>query len=526
MVALALLRSLFATALACSGADLPAVCNAIQTPATSPASADSPQLAQALARAFPDADAFVTRTATLDDEQRASLTPGLRGRQAPRLWTYREARKSKQLLGRAIEGDVIGKSLPITYLVILDAGNRVRGIEILEYRESHGGEVRREKWRAQFQGKGVQDELKLESDIRNIAGATLSCRALTDAVHDALAIAALVFAHEQETSITSTALPPARLSAFDKSGSFVRVQLLMGTLLELRVMSSDRASFDAAADAAFARVAKLEALWSTWRANSEISRLNASEPGTWCTISPASCALLERAEILRAASAGAFAAEAGALVELWRAAETSQREPTAGQIASTRAVCAVGSFEFDSAKSRARRTDGRARLDFGGIGKGAALDEVAQEFRSRGLSRALFDFGGQFLALDGPREGAGWPIEIRDPRPGALAPLWELELSKASLATSADDQRGLAIAGVRRSHIVDPRSGETANAHWAACVWASNATDADAWSTAAFVLDRAALSSLAEHRELRILTLERDGKLWLQAAFPGHGRGP
>ncbi|HTF91307.1 MAG TPA: FAD:protein FMN transferase [Planctomycetota bacterium] len=526
MVVLALLRSVLATALACGGACLPAVCSALQTQAASPASSDSPRLAQALARAFPDADAFTTRTATLDDAQRASLTPRLRGRQAPRLWTYREARTSKQLQGRAIEGDVIGKSLPITYLVILDADNRVRGIEILEYRESHGGEVRREKWRAQFQGKGAQDELKLGSDIRNIAGATLSCRALTDAVHDALAIATLVFADEQTIPTVSTALPPARLVAGDKSGSFARTQLLMGTLLELRAVTSDRASFDAAADAAFARVATLEALWSTWRADSEISRLNASEPGTWCAISPASCALLERAAILRTASAGAFAAEAGALVELWRAAEASQREPTAEQNAAARAACAVASFELDSAKGRARRTDARARLDLGGIGKGAALDEIAQEFRSRGLSRALFDFGGQFLALDGPREGAGWPIEIRDPRPAALAPLWELELSNASLATSADDQRGLAIAGLRRSHIVDPRSGEPADAHWAACVWAANATDADAWSTAAFVLDHAALASLAERRELRILTFERDGTLWMQASFPGHGRGP
>jgi len=84
--------------------------------------------------------------------------------------------------GWLIVDHVLGKRELITYAVGLDARGAVRGIEILEYRETHGGEVRDPKWRAQFVGKTVADPLALDQDIRNISGATLSCRHVTDGV--------------------------------------------------------------------------------------------------------------------------------------------------------------------------------------------------------------------------------------------------------------------------------------------------------------------------------------------------------
>lgn len=77
---------------------------------------------------------------------------------------------------------VIGKHEFITYACGIDAAGAVVGIEILEYRETYGGEVRNGKWRAQFIGKTLAAPLKLDQDIKNISGATLSCRNLTDGV--------------------------------------------------------------------------------------------------------------------------------------------------------------------------------------------------------------------------------------------------------------------------------------------------------------------------------------------------------
>lgn len=84
--------------------------------------------------------------------------------------------------GWFILDEVLGKHELISYAVGLDPQGRVRGVEILEYRESHGGEVRDASWREQFTGKSAADPLQLDRDIRNISGATLSCRHITDGI--------------------------------------------------------------------------------------------------------------------------------------------------------------------------------------------------------------------------------------------------------------------------------------------------------------------------------------------------------
>jgi hypothetical protein len=89
--------------------------------------------------------------------------------------------------GLFIVDEVIGKHEYITFAVGLDADGTVRGIEIMDYRESYGYEIRNPVWRAQFTGKTAADPLKLDGDIRNIGGATLSCRHITDAVKRVLA---------------------------------------------------------------------------------------------------------------------------------------------------------------------------------------------------------------------------------------------------------------------------------------------------------------------------------------------------
>ena len=78
--------------------------------------------------------------------------------------------------------------------VLLEADGAVRGIEILEYRESYGGQIREPLWRAQFIGKRHGAALTLKRDIQNISGATLSCRHIADGVKRLLATHAFVLA--------------------------------------------------------------------------------------------------------------------------------------------------------------------------------------------------------------------------------------------------------------------------------------------------------------------------------------------
>lgn len=83
--------------------------------------------------------------------------------------------------------EVIGKHEFITYALGLNADGSVKQIEVMDYREHYGGEVRRPEWRSQFAGKKHGAKLKLDDDVKNISGATLSCRHLTEGVRRLLA---------------------------------------------------------------------------------------------------------------------------------------------------------------------------------------------------------------------------------------------------------------------------------------------------------------------------------------------------
>ena len=90
--------------------------------------------------------------------------------------------------GWLIVDEVVGKHEMITYAVGLSSNGSVIGIEILEYVESYGYEVAEAQWRKQFIGKTAKDPIKLNQDIQNIGGATLSCKHITDGVKRVVAL--------------------------------------------------------------------------------------------------------------------------------------------------------------------------------------------------------------------------------------------------------------------------------------------------------------------------------------------------
>jgi hypothetical protein len=104
---------------------------------------------------------------------------------SPQIWRVHGAGGA---LGWFFVDRVIGKSELITYALALDAAGAVRSIDILDYRESHGAEIRFPAWRKQFVGKTANDPVALDRDIRNISGATLSSRHVTEGVHRLLQV--------------------------------------------------------------------------------------------------------------------------------------------------------------------------------------------------------------------------------------------------------------------------------------------------------------------------------------------------
>jgi thiamine biosynthesis lipoprotein len=448
---------------------------------------------QALHLAFPDADRVERVLVALTAAEREAIGAKIAPREAPRTFRRFVGRKGDEILGYAVIDDALGKSEPITYMVAVDPSLHVRRVEILAYRESRGGEVRQDGWRSQFQGKDSASPLRVGSDIRNVAGATISCRSVTDGVRYQLACLAVL------------ARPaPVR-----------RARLAMGTMLAITVHGLSGAAADAAIDAAFAEVERLEAILSTWREASEVSRFNHAAGGDALPASPELLDLLGKSVAWSERTGGAFDVTVGPLVELWRRAAESQVLPAESELEAARSRIGFRGIEIDLAGGRARLAKPGAAVDFGGIGKGCALDRAAAVLERAGAHQVLLDFGGQLLALDPPPGEKAWKAELRDPaRPdaGLDVTCGSIELVRASISSTADYERGLAVAGRRVSHVLDPRSGRPVAGLLGASVVCPNATDADALSTALFVMGEEAGGRFAREQQLPAWLVAADGR--------------
>lgn len=246
-------------------------------------------------------------------------------------------------------------------------------------------------------------------------------------------------------------------------------RLVMGTTAELWVDGLERP--EPALDAAFARLDMVDASMSLWR-ESELRALNASGDAHVSTLL---FETLRRALELAAASRGAFDPTVEPLLRARGAYGERTRQPGAKE---TRRLLERVGFErvqLDAATRRVRLTPGTA-LDLGGIAKGYAADLALEELRRAGARRALVDLGtssqcvfGDELALD-----VAHPVDATQP------PWARFTLRDACVGSSSTSQRG--------AHILDPRTGRPAAGVLGATVVAREGLEADALSTALFVL--------------------------------------
>lgn len=143
---------------------------------------------------FPNADAYLDKSFSLSSEQRDKIKELAGVRQREKAPSVFRAEAKKKLLGWMLVDDVVGKHEFITFATAISPEGKVLGVEVLSYRETHGGEVKSADWRKKFQGKTLADPFKLDEDIPNISGATLSCRNITDGVKRHLAFQKLYLA--------------------------------------------------------------------------------------------------------------------------------------------------------------------------------------------------------------------------------------------------------------------------------------------------------------------------------------------
>ncbi len=292
----------------------------------------------------------------------------------------------------------------------------------------------------------------------------------------------------------------------------------MGTQFRIVLYTADESTANAASRAAFDRIARLDAMLSDYRDDSELMRLCQQAGGPAVPVSDELFRVLAASQSLAKRTDGAFDVTVGPVVRLWRRARRLHQLPDPNRLAEARALVGHELIRLEVQKGVGYRcakhpavrsgNDTRPlfepsvqllkpgmRLDLGGIAKGFAADEAIAVLERHGVSRALVAAGGDIVVSDPPPGECGWIIAIASPDPdrknpnsGPPAPNPLLLLHNAAVSTSGDTEQFVEIAGKRYSHIVDPRTGIGLTDRLQVTVIAPTGTASDSLATAVSVL--------------------------------------
>jgi thiamine biosynthesis lipoprotein len=288
-------------------------------------------------------------------------------------------------------------------------------------------------------------------------------------------------------SVRALAIVLATVAAAEASASepgLHAVRYIMGTWCDLVVF--DEHPGPEVAESAFREIARLEDVLSSWDPASEVSRLNASAGRGPQPVSVDLATIAEESTALCATTGGAFDPSVAPLLKAWGfyTESPSVPAPETSRAAAAHVGCDRVSVQQDP--QSIALADGAA-LDFGGIGKGYAVDRALAILRARGITRAKLDFGSSSLGFLGRIDG-GWPVVIADPR-DRDEPLVSFRIAEGAVSTSSQRERFFERDGRRYGHIFDPRAGRPVESRLlSVTVIASQGSTADGLSTALFVL--------------------------------------
>lgn len=269
---------------------------------------------------------------------------------------------------------------------------------------------------------------------------------------------------------------------------------------------------------------------SAWEPDSELSRFNRAEAGTWQALPAPLFDVFEHALTLARDTEGAYDPTIGPLADLWGfGPEGAPRTapPTREQIDAARARVGHARIELDAATRRALQPGG-VRMDISSLGPGHALDRVATRLRAAGIDDFLLELGGEMLAAGRKPGGADWRIAVEPATTDADGePEYDLvlPLRDAAAGSSGDYRVGFEYGGRRYSHTIDPRSGEpVTHALAGVTVVAPTAMAADAMAAALMVLGPEQGLAFATRRDVAAVFTVREGGRFVRHFTPAFER--
>jgi thiamine biosynthesis lipoprotein len=304
-------------------------------------------------------------------------------------------------------------------------------------------------------------------------------------------------------------LLPITLSAQLKRFEFA--QNKMGSPFHLVFYHTDSVEAALFAKESFSIVDSLNAVFSDYDSSSQVNKL-VDAPSPLENIPDELFGMIVRSEDAWKKSGKTFDITIGALTQLWRKANKEKRFPDEEEIKTAKASAGFENLIIhQSTKTISFKKKG-IRLDFGGIVKGYAAQKVIDYLKTKNITAALADAGGDIAMSDAPPGKKGWNIGINLPE--SENELWDqkLELKNCAVATSGDVYRYTLHNGKKYSHIIDPRTGYGVTSQRNVTVIAKNGATADWLATACSILSIKKSLKLAkrENAALLIATSEKE----------------
>jgi thiamine biosynthesis lipoprotein len=276
---------------------------------------------------------------------------------------------------------------------------------------------------------------------------------------------------------------PKRVTGEDK---------VMGTHLALAAYTTpslDEPAVRKAFDACTAEIRRLETLMTTWRPDSDLSKVNAAAGRTPVAVSQETFDVVKEAVHASEISEGTFDITFESLHGLWKFdQDLDPHPPTDAQIKAKLPFVGYHHIHLDpAARTIFLDTDG-TKISLGGIAKGYAVDHAAKVLRDAGLTSFYVQAGGDLYAAGTKPDGSPWSAGIRDPRGADGVYFAVIPLSDHAFSTAGDYERSYVIAGKRYHHIIDPRTGKPATASRSVTIYAPTAFLADEIDDAVFIL--------------------------------------
>lgn len=253
-------------------------------------------------------------------------------------------------------------------------------------------------------------------------------------------------------------------------------------------------------------------LMSTYRADSALSRFNASASVDWVDVAPELARVVGAARDISAASGGAFDVTVGPVVNLWGFGPevTADELPTQAEIDAALARVGWERLQVRDEPPALRKAMANIYVDLSAIAKGYGVDRVAALLEGEGITDYLVEVGGELRGRGSSPRGDAWRIAIERPETSRRSVFRVVELHDTGMATSGDYRNYFEIGGERYSHSIDPATGRPVTHRLASVtVLAPSTMLADGWATALLVLGPERGFALAQAKEIAALFIVR-----------------